>query len=291
MSGQGVQQRRIQVAGIGSSLLYGGPQHPREAVVFVHGNPGSSKDWQGLAGALAPHARVLAPDFPGFGAADKPDGFRYSVEGYGDWLAAFLDEQNVARVHLVLHDFGGPWGLYYAMTRPERIASVTLLNTGVLIGYHWHSAARIWRTPLLGELFQAITTREAFHRAIGRGKPRGLPRDFVDGMYQDYDRGTRRAVLKLYRATSDPSGMSKTVAEVLAPRRIPALVLWGEHDPYIGVEHAEGQRAAFPDAQVHRLDSGHWPMIDNPDAVAALVVPFVRAQLEGRDSGPGTRDS
>jgi hypothetical protein len=53
----------------------------------------------------------------------------------------------------------------------------------------------------------------------------------------------------------------------------PALVVWGERDPYLPVRYAEQQRETFPRAEVLVLsDSGHWPMIDHPAAVEAPVL-------------------
>jgi pimeloyl-ACP methyl ester carboxylesterase len=186
----------------------------------------------------------------------------------------------VRRVHLVLHDFGGPWGLAWAVAHPQQLASIALVNTGVLPGYRWHYLAQIWRAPLLGELFQTLATRSAFRLLLKHGNPRGLPREFIDRMYDDYDAGTRRAVLRLYRATGDVEGLSQRVIAALAPLRIPALVVWGRHDPYIAARYAEVQRQAFPDADVQLLaDSGHWPMADNPEALQARLLPFLRAQI------------
>jgi pimeloyl-ACP methyl ester carboxylesterase len=71
-----------------------------------------------------------------------------------------------------MHDFGGPWGLMWAAAHPDAFASATLVNTGVLLDYRWHHYAKVWRTPGLGELFQATTTRPAFRMLIGRENPR-----------------------------------------------------------------------------------------------------------------------
>jgi pimeloyl-ACP methyl ester carboxylesterase len=181
-------------------------------------------------------------------------------------------------VHLVLHDFGGPFGLAWASGRLDAVASVTLIDTGILPGYRWHVTARIWRTPLLGEAFQAITTRRGFRTAISRSEPRGLPRAFVDRMYDHYDRRTKRAVLKLYRATDDPGGGAELV-EMFAARDIPALVIWGEHDRYLPAAYAARQRDAFPSAEIHVLPaSGHWPYADAPETVERLLTEFLADQ-------------
>ena len=90
---------------------------------------------------------------PGFGKADKPRDFEYTVAGEVRFLDAALTELGIQRVHLVLHDLGGPWGLEWATTNTDRVASIVLINTGVFLDYRWHILARIWQTPVLGELF------------------------------------------------------------------------------------------------------------------------------------------
>lgn len=279
MTAASLQTRELSVNGLRCPLLEGAPAaaDPTQAVVCVHGNPGSSRDWERLAAGIAGFARVVALDMPGFGRADKPEEFSYTVEGYAAHLGAAIELLGIRRVHLVLHDFGGPWGLTWAARHIQALGSLTLIDTGYLPDYRWHALARIWRTPLLGELFHAISTRQAFHILIRRGNPRGLPRGFVDSMYDDYDAGTRRAVLRLYRATGDVDRRSRALAPAFAGLRLPALVIWGKHDPYIDMSYAQRQRELLPEARVEVLeDSGHWPYADNPEVVESLVIPFLR---------------
>ncbi len=285
---QGAQVHRLEhrIGGLRTPLLSAGDAGATEAVVFVHGNPGAGEDWRELVGGAGSFARALAPDMPGYGRADKPRDFDYTVAGYARHLGALLDDQGVDRAHLVLHDFGGPWALAWAAANPQRVASVTLINTGVLLGYRWHYLARIWRTPLLGDIFQATATRPAFKLLLRHGNPRGLPAAFLDRMYDDYDRGTRRAVLELYRATDRPDLAAVELQRALAPLQLPALVLWGANDPYIPAAQAEVQRQTFAVERVVMLDdSGHWPFADNPVIVAAHVLPFLRRQV-GRAAQP-----
>jgi pimeloyl-ACP methyl ester carboxylesterase len=271
----------VRVAGVRSPTLEAGPEGAREAAVFVHGNPGSTGDWADLVARTGEHGRAVALDMPGFGRADKPDGFDHTMQGYARHLAGALDELGVERAHLVLHDFGGPWGLQWAADHPDAFASVTLVNTGVLLGFRWHVLARIWRTPLLGELFMRTTTRAGMRLMLRRGQPVPLTRERVDAMYAAAaDRGTQRAVLRLYRAT--PADAMGALQPRLRPLDRPALVVWGVADPYIDVAQAERQRETFPGARVERLEgSGHWPMFDQPERLAALVVPFLAGQLRG----------
>ena len=272
-----LRERMVPVAGVRSVVREGGPDSD-EAVVFVHGNPGSSRDWEFLGAQVADFARVVAPDMPGYGHADKPADFTYTVEGYARHLGGLLDTLGVRRAHLVLHDFGGPWGLMWAALNPERYASTVLINCGVLPGYKWHRFARIWRTPVLGELAQLLSSRAAFHKALNEGQPRRLPKEFLDRMYDDYDAGTKRAVLRLYRAT-EPGRNAERFQAALRPLDRPTLVIWGARDPYIDVAYAERQRETFPSATVNVLEqSGHWPFADDPERVSTLLLPFLRTR-------------
>ena len=274
------QRSSLLAGGTRTRLLQAGPAEASEAVVFVHGNPGSADDWEGLIGAAAGTGRrALSVDLPDFGETVAADGFEHSVLGYATFLGEALKELGVERAHLVVHDFGGPIGLVWAAMNVEALASITLIDTGVLPGYRWHRLARIWRTPVLGELFQAIATRGAFRFLLNRNEPRGLPREFVEAMYDHYDRRTRRAVLALYRDTDDPGSAAPELTKLLAPRDIPALVIWGEHDAYLPSSYAVRQREAFPSADVHVLPaSGHWPFADAPDTVERLLAEFLTDQ-------------
>jgi pimeloyl-ACP methyl ester carboxylesterase len=274
----GIRRSSLAAAGTRTRLLEAGPAEASEAVVFVHGNPGSSDDWERPAAAVGSQTgrRAIAFDLPDFGETVAPAGFEHSVFGYARFLGEALEELGIDRVHLVLHDFGGPIGLAWTAMNPDALAGIVLIGTGVLPGYRWHRLARIWRTPVVGELLQGAATRPAFRFLLSRNEPRGLPRDFVEAMYDHYDRRTRRAVLALYRDTDDPGAAAAGFSKLMAPRDVPALVIWGEHDAYLPYAFAARQREAFPSADVHVLAaSGHWPYADAPETVERLLVEFL----------------
>lgn len=271
----------VAVAGVRSPVLEAGPEGATSAVVFVHGNPGVAEDWLPLLEPAGGFGRAVAITMPGFGDADKPEDFDYTVDGYAAHLDGVLVALGLQHVHLVLHDFGGPWGLEWAAEHPDRHASTTLINTGVILRESWHALARVWRTPVLGELFFKASTRSGMRQFMKRTNPRTFPQSYGDHLFDLYqDPGTRRAVLQLYRATP-----IRPHADTLAPRLRehprPALVIWGAKDPYLKVRLAERQREVFGAATPVEIlpDSGHWPLADQPDAVIAAVLPFIRAQL------------
>jgi pimeloyl-ACP methyl ester carboxylesterase len=274
----------VTVAGVRSPVLHAGSTDHREAVVFVHGNPGPADDWRELVGRVGEFGRAVAPDMPGYGNADKPRDFPYTSEGYAKHLAGVLDQLGIERAHLVLHDFGGPWGLAWAASHPDAFTSATLIGTGVLPDYTWHKFARIWRTPVLGELFQGTATRQGFRMLIARDNPR-LPTDKIDGLFEAAKPwAVKRAVLKLYRAT--PASAMRGPIEALHGLDRPALVLWGTDDAYLPWRFAERQRDAFPSAQIELLEGlGPWPFHADSGRVAELVIPFLRSQLASSKDG------
>jgi pimeloyl-ACP methyl ester carboxylesterase len=271
------------VDGIRFPVLSSGPSHDPEAVVLFHGNPGSCEDWRHLVASVGGLARSVAFDQPGFGRADKPAGFDHSYRGHARHLERVLDHLGVDRAHLVGQDLGARWMLDFAALRPHRVASAVVIAGGVLLDYRWHYLARIWGTPVLGEAFMATPSRRVFRMLLDKDEPRPLPRAFVDRMYDDMDRWTRRAILSLYRPDFDWNARSHELARTLRKLDLPALVVWGAHDRYIPVAQAARQLVSLPSAETVVLPaSGHWPHVDDPAGVDAAVVPFLRRHLGRR---------
>jgi pimeloyl-ACP methyl ester carboxylesterase len=277
--GTALRSSEVTVNGVRSPVLQAGPADAQEAVVFVHGNPGMAAHWAALLEPTGAFARAIALDMPGYGGAGKPRDFPYTVDGYAAHLTGALDQLGVRRVHLVLHDFGGPWGLQWAADHPEAHASTTLINTGVLLREGWHALAKVWRTPVLGELSFKLTTRGAMRQFMKHTNPPSFPPAFGDEMFDMYaDKATQRAVLALYRNTPLAEHAAR-IAPRLREHQRPMLAVWGAKDPYLKLRLAERQREVFRDARITILPaSGHWPLADDPAAVIAAVLPFLREQ-------------
>ncbi|HPY24621.1 MAG TPA: alpha/beta hydrolase [Mycobacterium sp.] len=281
-----IDTRRMTVEGIATSVHIGGPGRTgpagpglTEAVVFVHGNPDSGSDWMPLMTRVARYATVVAPDLPGFGsAAARPDG-DYTIYSYARFLHGVIEKLGIQRVHLVAHDFGGPFAAAWAADHPDRVASVTFVNTGVLVGYRWHRMARIWRTPVLGGLSMRLLDPRTTAKVLARENP-GLSREWVQVIAGHLlPEKTRRAVLRLYRSTR-PGDMDQLAAR-LREHDHNALVLFGDADAYIPVEQAHRQAEIFPRAIVKILPGlGHWCWLENTDVVAGHLEGFLRATLE-----------
>jgi pimeloyl-ACP methyl ester carboxylesterase len=277
-----VRETAVTVGKLRSPVIEAGPADAPEAVVYVHGNPGSRLDWLDLVRRTGSFARAIAPDMPGFGDADKPHprDYRYRVRNLGRHLAELLARLGVRRAHYVGHDFGGPFSIGAVLHAPKMAGSLSFINTGILRGYKWHPWARLWRTPVIGELYMLLTTEKRFKAGFPR-----LPEAFVDQMWRHFDARTKRAVLALYRGTSTED--MSAVAAALRAMDLPSIVVWGVHDRYVPVEFADRNQEALPRATVHRIEkAAHWPFIDQPDEVASVLLPFLKDQIGVRHRSP-----
>ncbi len=269
--------RRGEVAGL--------PLFWREApgdggpVLYVHGVPTSSDDFV----PFLERAGGTAVDLPGFGRSGKPAGFDYSIAGYASFLEAFVDKLRLERLSLVVHDWGSV-GLALPDRLLERLERLVVINAvPFLPGYRWHRIARLWRTPVVGELTMGFTTRwglkQASREAFAADGP--APDEFLDSTWSHFDHGTQRAILKLYRS-APPDRLAQAGAR-LGSISCPALVVWGAEDPYIPPSFANAYGSALGgETRVEVVDGArHWPWLDRTEVVE-LVLRF----LAGRGSSP-----
>jgi pimeloyl-ACP methyl ester carboxylesterase len=249
-----IAERRAEVAGLEVAWRQAGDA----PILYLHGVPTAGWDWEPFLTCTG----GVAPDLPGFGASAKPGDFDYSIPGYARFLEVFCAHLGLERLSLVMHDWGVV-GLALAVRRPELADRIVLTACVPLLpGYRWHRVARTWRTPVLGELAMGFATRRGFRRA--------LPPEIADRAYHDFDHGTQRAILKLYRSAA-PEVLARH-GERLGELRCPAFVPWPSRDPYIGAEFGSRYAEALGgDVAVERVDAGHWPWLQWPEMVERVA--------------------
>jgi pimeloyl-ACP methyl ester carboxylesterase len=231
-------------------------------VLYLHGVPDSGEMWE----PFLQRTGGVAPDLPGFGRSAKRGDFPYDIDGYTDWLERFLDHLEIDRFRLVAHDWGAV-GLALAQRAPERVERLVLIDAvPFLPGYRWHPVARWWRRRGPGELLMGATTRRTM-AWLSRGAFQTQPPPAqLDGWWRDFDQGTQRAILQLYR--SSPEERLAAAGERLERVGCPALVVWGEEDPYLDTWVAAAYASRLPRADVQLVPgAGHWPWVDVPETV------------------------
>ena len=238
-------------------------------MLYLHGVPTNSREWE----PFLERTGGIAPDLPGFGRSAKPADFDYSIEGSDRFLEAFVDQLGLDRFSLVVHDWGAV-GLALAQRFPERIDRLVISNAvPFLPGYRWHWIARIWRRRVAGELFQGLSSRFGFKQLSRQSTALDgpMPDEFVDMIWDHWDHGTQRAILRLYRAS--PEDVLERAGARLGEIQARALVIWGASDAYLPTSFAEAYADALGGPTRLELveDAGHWPWIDRPEVVGTIA--------------------
>ncbi|MEM1180028.1 MAG: alpha/beta fold hydrolase [Acidobacteriota bacterium] len=262
------RRRRFTIGPVDTAVLEVGDGPP---IVLLHGNPDSAELWRDVTPKLNGF-RCLMPDLPGFGHSKILGPYPFTLDAHVEWLRGLLDALDVrAPVHLVVHDFGGPFGLAWAVRHPQQVASVLLSDTIFMSGYRWHFWARLWRTRVLGEITMPLMGWPIFRWELRRGS-KNLPDAHLRRTWALVTPAVKRTVLQLYRAT-DPDvflGWEDELRGLLRDR--PSLALWGERDPYIDPRWADTFGA---DTAEIVPKCGHWLPAEVPDLFADRLLRLV----------------
>lgn len=253
-----VDEHTIELAG--SPVFYRrAPVTPSAGAepLYLHGVPTSADDWT----AFLERAGGIAPDLIGFGRSGKGGHLDYTLEGYAEFLSRLLAAVKADRIQLVAHQWTS--ALVPLLTQP--IDRIVLIDPVPLLDdFHWPPIVRRWRRPGLGELAMGFTGKRLFARALQAGG--AWPPERIDALWKQFDQGTQRAILRLSRDLGEPR--LAALGARLERLDCPALILWGERDPWLPVDLADSFAARFPTGTLERVaGAGHWPWLDDPTVV------------------------
>ena len=261
-----------------------------EPVVMVHGNPSWSFMYRELVRSLRKTHRVIAPDHMGCGLSDKPDSSQYehTLERRAGDLEQLLDQLGVtSNITLVVHDWGGPIGMRFAVRHPDRIARLVIFNTAAFLlpeAKNLHGSLLFARNSRLAGFlilkFNAFARVATFMGCRSKRMSREIRRAYAG----PYDSSKNRlATLAFVRdiplSPSDPAyAPLQEVQEKLSRfQQTPMLICWGEQDFAFDLDFLEEWIKRFPEAQVHRFpEAGHYVLEELPDRVIPLVKEFLK---------------
>jgi haloalkane dehalogenase len=268
--------RFFQADGISSFVLDdGAPDAP--AVVCVHGVPASSYLYRKVVPALARRGlRGVAIDLPGLGLADRPSDADYSWSGLGRWLHAAIDALELHRFHLLVHDIGGPVGFEVANAVPDRVLSMTLLNTIIAVD----AFRRPWPMEpfahqYLGEAWlEAFKIPGAFESMMRMvGVSRHIPFAEVS-CWRPLLLGTDggRAFLRIMRGFELTKDKRLHYLAAVRNSAYPVQIVWGARDTMLSWRSYGTQAllaAGLDDAVL--LPAKHFVPEDHPEEIASAV--------------------
>jgi pimeloyl-ACP methyl ester carboxylesterase len=246
------------------------------AKLFLHGVPDSPTIWRPLLAALdLDDVPVAVPALPGF-TGPLPAGFPATKEAYADWAEGEAEALFAAHgpIDIVGHDWGALIAQRVAMLRPDLIRSWAVSNAVIDPDYRGHRIARIWNTPILGEIFMALSKPAALAKGLAE---QGMPADIAaEEAAQWANKDKRRAILRLYRSAKGLSFEHDWARDI---GRLPAngALIWGANDPYVELAVAE-RFAARTGTPLTVIDgAGHWAIAERAGEVAAALTRFWNA--------------
>ncbi|HXR34510.1 MAG TPA: alpha/beta hydrolase [Candidatus Binataceae bacterium] len=241
--------------------------------LLLHGNPDNAEQWLPVMRLLSSTHRCIAPDIPGYGKSPEPPmSFDYSVA----LQVAFVDELLTAlkineRVLLIVHDIGGVMGIAWAGARPERLTGLLITNTVAFSDFKWFPIARTWgaesrigRIRAKAGMWALGVAGGALFKKIFRRQSPQLNEAQIDRVTRSFalNPTAKTCTLRQFRQMIKPeflAGFDGILQRVT--KMVPALVLWGDQDPYVPVAYAR----RFAQARVVVLPAaGHWVALTEP---------------------------
>jgi pimeloyl-ACP methyl ester carboxylesterase len=252
-------------------------------LVLLHGIASDGSTWDAALEALAARHEVLVPDLPGHGGSDPPVG-DHSTGAYACVVRDLLEVLDVGSVTVVGHSLGGGVAMQFAYQFPELAERLVLLNSGGLgreVSPLMRAAALPGAelvVPVLASGPLRLGGRIAAKAlgAIGRTPSTDL-REGARSLAGLSDPDARRAFLGTVRTLVGPRGQIVSASDRLyLTELLPSLLIWGARDTIIPLAHGHAAHAAMPGSRLVVIDhAGHFPHIDEPEQVAALIGDFV----------------
>lgn len=273
-----VLSKHVEVRGMRLHYLEAGSGPP---VLLLHGWPTHAQLWRNTLPALAASRRAIALDLPGFGQSAKPVEVRYTFRFFEDTLTGFLEALGIERTGLVVHDLGGPVGLYWAVRHLERLSELAILNTLVFPELSWAVKLFVAATFMPG--VRSYLSSPGGVRATMRfgvhDKARMTPE--VAGLYAaPYEEKEARRALLLAAQGLSPRKMEE-IARGLPHIQVPVRLVYGEEDRILPDVARTMRRiqGLIPHAELTALPRcGHFLQEDAGEEVGRILAGFFGRQ-------------
>jgi pimeloyl-ACP methyl ester carboxylesterase len=279
-----VRTGTIEVQGL--NIFYreaGVPGSPK--LVLLHGFPASSHQYRNLIPALAHKFHVISMDYPGFGnsALLDPTEYSYTFDKTSDVVEGFLNQKGFTRFGLFVQDYGGPVGFRILARRPEWLQWLIVQNTNAYEegftaawdGFRnalWKKRTPESEKPLMGFLEVDAIRSIYLH---GHKKPELISPDNwnMDARFMERPQA-RRIQMEFFYDYRTNVTLYPRWQEFLRSRNPKTIIFWGQDDIFFTREGGEAYLRDLPQAEMHRLDSGHFAVEDCLEYIARNILRF-----------------
>lgn len=287
-----VRTGTIEVQGL--DIFYreaGKPDSPK--LVLLHGFPASSHQYRNLIPALAHKFHVISMDYPGFGNSALPDPteYAYTFDKTSDVVESFLNQKGFTRFGLFVQDYGGPVGFRILARHPEWLEWLIVQNTNAYEegftaawdGFRnalWKKRTPESEKPLMGFLEVDAIRSIYLH---GHKKPELISPDNwnMDACFMGRPQARRVQMEFFYDYRTNVTLYPKW-QEFLRSRSPKTIIFWGQDDIFFTREGGEAYLRDLPQAEMHRLDSGHFAVEDCLDYIARNICRFYDEKVAAR---------
>jgi pimeloyl-ACP methyl ester carboxylesterase len=259
-------------------------------LLLIHGMAGSSETWRQVMPGLAQRFTVVVPDLLGHGRSEKPEG-DYSLGAFACTLRDLLVALGHERVTVVGQSLGGGVAMQFCYQYPERTERLVLVGSGGL-GREVSRLLRLLSLPGSEPVLRLACAAQV-HRAIesvsSAAARVGLrPAPAVAELWRSYasltNDAARRAFLRTLRAVVDPRGQAVSASNRLhLAAQVPTLIVWGEVDRIIPVDHAYAAHTLIPGSRLEIFQGvGHYPHCEAPERFVQVLIKFIETTTPAR---------
>jgi len=254
-----------------------------EVILFVHGTPSWSFDYRHIIRNLKPHYRCIAIDHIGFGQSDKPQHFDYSLDNHVAHLEKFILEKGLDHINLVVHDFGGPIALKFAILYPQKIHKIIIMNSWMRSSENEPEFKKFKRwfdnplTPFLYKYFN-FSARFLLPMSFGRKKiTKTILKQYTSAFPT---RKQRSGPLGFFYALLHQQSWFEEIWEQRKSiSKKPVLLIWGMADPALQPKLIDSFQEGFVNIQIVKLEGcGHFPQEEEPVLVTEAILKFLHSE-------------
>lgn len=275
----------------GRELAYreAGAGEGKPTLLLLHGMASSSDTWRELIPRLGSHFHVIAPDLPGHGDSSL-EFDDYSLGAMASALRDLLVVKRITRCTVIGQSLGGGVALQFVYQYPGFCERIALIGSGGL-GREVNWILRILAVPgteLLLSAGAAPFLVNAGNAVRGFFRDKGVHAAALSETWAAYESlgkpGHRRAFFKTLRAVVDNKGQAVSATNRLhLAGQLPFQLIWGDRDPIIPVAHGHATHDAIPGSRLEIVEgAGHYPHVEDPAAVARVLLDFVTSTDPGR---------
>ena len=244
-------------------------------IVLLHGIGGNTKLWRYQLEGLSGGFRVTAWDAPGYGGSEDPDANDWTMAGYAERLAGFLDALGIERAHILGQSWGGVLAQEFYRSYPERFISLVLSDTyaggGAQPAGEQDSALQA-RLRALDTMTPAEMARQRVHALLMPDAPQELVAEVESVLAEIHPAGYRMAAIALANANT---------LDVQPAIAVPTLITAGDSDAIVPPERAREMQATIPESQLVVIENaGHLPCVERPEIYNDAIREFLD-EVEG----------